>query len=454
MKVSKRLRRWTFVAPATAVLLVAVGTGGWALTRTSSKSSGVSYRTTTVSTGTIRQTVAATGTIEPSDTEDLNFAAAGQVTGVYVSVGQKVAKGQRLATINSATLASALASAQATLASAQARLSTDETSSASSAQLNADQANVALANAQVANAQTALAGATLTAPIAGTVSVVNLTAEQQLGAGSGGSSGGSGGTGESGSGGSGGSGSGNGSGGQGNGSGGQGGAGGAGSGTSSTSSGSSASSAPQIEVISTGSYLVNASVDASDVGLIAKNDQAVITPNGASTNVFGLVSSVGIVATTTSGVSSFPVVITLTGSPSGLYPGTTATVAIVYRQLSNVLVVPTLAISRSGGTTTVLVPSGGTPIQRTVVTGLSSGGQTQIVSGLQDGDQIMVAVPVGNSGNSGSTGTGRSGGGGGFGGRGGGGFGGGGLGGGGFGGGGFGGGTGGAGRGTGTGPGA
>jgi hypothetical protein len=56
-----------------------------------------------------------------------------------------------------------------------------------------------------------------------------------------------------------------------------------------------------------------------------------------------------------------------------------------------VLVVPTLALHRnaSGGTYVEQVKNGKT-VQTTVQTGIASGGQTQIVSGLSAGDQIVV----------------------------------------------------------------
>ena len=137
---------------------------------------------------------------------------------------------------------------------------------------------------------------------------------------------------------------------------------------------SAGTSAAAIHLVSTGSYEVQASVDASEVGQIKAGDQVLITVGNATQNVFGTVSSVGIVATTTSGVASFPVVVAVTGSPAGVYPGATASLQIVYKQLSNVLLVPTLAINRANGATTVLVPNGGKQVRRTITTGLSSGG--------------------------------------------------------------------------------
>ncbi len=87
-------------------------------------------------------------------------------------------------------------------------------------------------------------------------------------------------------------------------------------------------------------------------------DQATITVSGSTSNVFGTVASIGLLATTTSGVSSFPVVIDVTGSPSGLFGGTSATVSIITEELQNVLVVPTTAIHYSGDGTTVTLDSG------------------------------------------------------------------------------------------------
>jgi len=436
-------RRGTVAITVVALLVVAGATTTWAMKRSSATtaSTAATTRLVTVGIGTVQQSVAASGTIEPATTANLSFGAAGQVTAVDAAQGQKVTAGERLATISSASLASQVASATATVASDQARLSTDQTAAASAAQIAADQAGVTVAQAQLADAQAALAGATLTSPIAGTVTAVNLTVGQQLSAsGSSSSSSSSSGssTGTSSGAGSGQSGSGSGS-------------GSSSSGTSGTSS--STSSTGQIQVISTGSYIVNASVGASDVANIAKGDQVTFTPTGSSTLAFGLVTSVGIVASSSSGSAAFPVVISVTGNPAGLYAGSTANVSIIYKQLSNVLVVPTLAVTRNNGSSYVTLDKNGVKSQRQITVGLSSGGSTQVVSGLTSGDSVVETVPTARTGGTGSTGgTGRTGGfgggGGGFGG-GGGGFGGGGGGfgggGGGFGGGGGGGGTGGAG---------
>jgi hypothetical protein len=172
-------------------------------------------------------------------------------------------------------------------------------------------------------------------------------------------------------------------------------------------------------VISTGSYVVDASVGASDLASIANGDQVTITTTGSNTPVFGLVSSIGIVASSSSGSTGFPVVISVTGSPSGLYAGSSANVSIIYRQLSNVLVVPTLAVTRTNGNAYVTLDKNGVKSQHQITVGLSSGGSTQVLSGLTSGDTVVETVPTARSGGSGGSG-GTGGFGGGFGGFGGG----------------------------------
>ncbi len=414
-------RKWTIIG-ALVVLLAAAGVGTWLGVSGSSASPLITTTTTvqTVATGTITNTASSTGTIEPANQANLDFAVSGRVTAVDVSVGQTVTAGQALATIDAASLSASLAQAQAQLANDQAELASDQADGASSAQIASDEATIASSESQVTSAQSSLSDATLTSTITGTVASVNLTVGQQVS----GSSSSSGSTGASAS-----SGSSGASGASGSGS------GGTGASSASTSSSSSSSSSAQVAVVSTGSYIVNASVDSSDVSQVKVGDQATITVSGSTTPIYGTVGSVGLLATTTSGVSSFPVVIDVTGSPSGVYGGSSVTVSIITEELQDVVVVPTTAITYAGNNTEVTVDSAGKRVTRAVQIGAASNGETQVTSGLSVGDKIYVTTVSFH----GATGTGtRTGrglfGGSGFGGGTGGGFGGAGAGGGGFGG--------------------
>ncbi|HET6500133.1 MAG TPA: HlyD family efflux transporter periplasmic adaptor subunit [Amycolatopsis sp.] len=393
-------RRLVIVSVA-VVIVAAAGVTTWAATRPTS--SAPTTRLIPASLTTLRQTVSSSGTIEPAQRSDLNFGVAGQVTAVDAVVGQQVTAGQALATVQSASLSATLAQANSTLASAQSKLSSDSSAGASSAQLNADQASITAAQNQVTNAQNSLNEATMTAPITGTVAAVNLTVGQQVSAGGSGSSGSSASSaGSSSAGGSGSSGGGQGQ-----------------SGSSSASSTSSSSSA-QVTVISTNSFIVNASVDDTEIGQIKNGEQATITPDGSTSTIYGTVTSVGVMASGSSSVPSYPITIGVTGTPSGLIAGAGATVSIIVKQLTDVLAVPSTAVHYNGGQAAVTEMNGIQQVSHPVTVGMTSNGMTQILSGVSEGDQVVVAVPAGATaggrGGTGGAGGGRGGAGGGFGG--------------------------------------
>ncbi len=184
--------RWSTVG--VAVILVGAGVGTYLAVSDGGSTPAAAATTTTttqtVATGTIKQSVSATGTLAPAVDDTLTFSSSGVVTSVLVTQGQTVAAGQPLATINSASLAATVAQDNATVATDQARVDSDESDSATAAQLAADQAALTAAQNQLASAQAALAGATMTSPISGVVATVGLTVGQTVsGSGSGGSGG-------------------------------------------------------------------------------------------------------------------------------------------------------------------------------------------------------------------------------------------------------------------------
>lgn len=371
------------------ILAAGTGVGLWLGLRSPVSAATTLTQIVTAQLGTIQQTASATGTIEPATQSDVNFDVSGKVTAVDVSVGQTVTQGQTLATIDNTSLTTSLAGATETLDAAEAKLSSDQSSNAPAAQITSDQAAVTAAQNQVDSAKQLVDEATLTAPIAGTVASLSLTVGQEV----------------------------------------SGGSGGGGNGGSAASSGSSA----EVVIINTSAWLVNATVNDSTIGEIAQGDQAQIAPQGSATTVYGTVATIGLIASQSSGVASFPVTINVTGDPSGLYSGTSANVIIIVKQLTNVLAVPVAALHFSGGTTSVEVVRNGKDEVQPVTVGASSGGEVQITSGLEAGEQVVETIVRSSTPRSTVGGTGRTG----FGGAG---FGGGGFGGGGFGGGGLGGG--------------
>ena len=146
----------------TALVLVAAALGS-TIVYTQAAKVTTTYRTATVTYGTITQTIGMTGNLAPVSEADLNFTSAGTVQSVFVQVGQAVGIGAPLGTLDSALLSAQLQQAQATLASAQAKLSQDSAgptgqgltsaqNSLSSAQVSVNNALTSLADTQAINA--------------------------------------------------------------------------------------------------------------------------------------------------------------------------------------------------------------------------------------------------------------------------------------------------------------
>ncbi|MEO6957894.1 MAG: biotin/lipoyl-binding protein [Antricoccus sp.] len=369
-KLSKR--QLTAVGAVAAVVILG---GGWLIFRPGSSATAATATTTTAAAtlGTMTQAVAATGTIEPAVQSNLSFTSAGVVTALTATVGQQVSAGQSLAAIDPTNLQAQVTAAQQTLTAANLSLAaatTNVAQASAQAQITADQT-------KVQNAQTALAGATLSSPIDGTVATVNLSMGQSVGTSSTSSTGGNG-TGNGSTNGGGGSGS-----------------GGTGNGANAASTTTSA----QIVVISTKSWIVNATVGAAELPSVQTGLQAQITPIGATTKIFGTVQTVGIVASAASGSTpSFPVTIAVTGTPTGLYAGSSATVSVVIKQLQNVLTVPTSAVHTSGSKTVVHETQSGKTVLVPVTVGAVFGAQTQIIAGLKAGDKVQVPAVASRGG--------------------------------------------------------
>jgi len=382
------------VIGAAIILLAGLATGLTLAFTGGSPATGlvVSSETVKVTTGTIKQTVATSGTLEPATEASLDFGVSGTVTGVDVHAGEVVTAGQVLATVGTTALSSDVDAAQANVASAQARLSSDEAAGGSTTEIDSDEASVTSAESSLTTAQTDLADASLTSTISGTVASVDLTVGQAVtGTGTGGGGGGEGGS------------------------------------DAAAADSDSTSSTGQVVVIGTNSYIVNTTVDDTDIGQVAEGDQATVTPTGATTVDYGTVASIGLIATETSDVATFPVVIDVTGDPTGLYAGSTADVSIIVKQLNDVVEVPTAAITYNptSGQATVSEVKNGKDVSVDVTVGQAADGETQITSGVSSGDSIVERVfkftgGAGRTGGAGITGGFTRTGGGGFGGGGGG----------------------------------
>lgn len=472
---------------ATIAVVVLVVAGAVGLMFARGKAASPQYRTAAATLGTIRQTLSLTGNLTPVAQSNVNFAVAGTITAIDVTVGQTVTAGQVLATLDSTSLQTALTLAQANLsaalakqaadgssaagstaaqqlASAQTSLANDQTayndtvavdnqtirndqraiaaaqasvaaddqsvaqakhkystdactSSSTSATCQSDQQNLsaaeqqlskdqqslaaaqaalstdevrgqqandqaaarvaadrtALSNAEsasgsanssasqaasaaqdmaavtqaqlaVTTAQNAVNNATLVAPAAGQVAQINTAVGSTV----------------------------------------------SGSATSQNSSASAA--ATQFIILTPGSFQVTGTVSDSVISEVAIGQRAAVTPAGSPSGLAGTVTSVGVIATVSSGVATFPVTVQITGTHPALRDGMSASVTVVINEVVGVLTVPTSAVHTNGTTSTVEVLKNGAPTPVVVTVGAADASRTEITSGLAAGDTVVIAT--------------------------------------------------------------
>ncbi len=183
------------------------------------------------------------------------------------------------------------------------------------------------------------------------------------------------------------------------------------------------SSTDVIVIIGTQSFEVAGTLSSSQVPSVKVGDSAGVQVDGVDGTIDGTLSQVGPVQSGTSGYT-YPVVVALPSSATGLFTGSTANVVIATGAVANVVAVPTSAVQSLGSRSYVEVLSSGVSTRKLIKVGMVGDTYTQVLSGLTPGQNVVLAdyaLPVPSSNTSTF---------GGFGGFGGGGFGGGGFGGG------------------------
>lgn len=456
-----RRRRGPILLNAALAVALVTGAGfGYAAVNDDGKSSGTPrVRTAAVARGTVLASVSASGTlVSPSDT-GVSFGASGKVTVVNVKVGDQVKAGQVLAQMDTAQADEDLAAAQSGVDVAQTNLDKAEKGTAvqssggqgsgggSGGGSNSQQADVrpaaagadrtatepaagssatprpetsgsgkqtpaptvtvtitktvaasptpspsttvdaaqvaqaqnALVQAQnkLAQAQRALDATVLKAPNDGVVASVAGKVGDTVGT-SGGS--GSGSTG-----------------------------GGSGSGGSGNSGSSSSSGTPSGFVVLTnpGGMQAAASFSEADAGKIKAGQAAVVTLNVDSTikrnakvvSINPLPDSGG-----SSGSVKYSARVALDGDLSTLRTGQTASIQVVIQEADNALYVPSGAVTGTGTTGTVQVDVAGSTERRQVELGVKGDQTTQILTGLKEGDLVVIGIQGTTGTGTGSTG--------------------------------------------------
>jgi macrolide-specific efflux system membrane fusion protein len=381
--VKRLLRRRFLVVNGTlgVLLITGISVGYLSLTGGDDSAGASATRTTRVMRGTVVSSVSASGSVNSSKSRSLDFATSGTVTEIKVQAGDKVKKGQSLAEVDQASAEGNVQSAKANLTAAEG--ADTSTASGYSSYVSAKNAyNQAVRE---------LDGTKLTAPFSGTVVAVNGTV--------GGSSSGSTSSASSSS-----SSSGSSSGSQGSSSGG--GSGGSSSGTSGGSSSSSGTSTSGFIVLADPTKLeVTGEFTESDA-IKLKNGQSADISFDALSGVTGTgkVTEIDMSPTTNNNVVQYGATVSLTDVPGSLRIGQTATVRVTTQTAQNVLYVPTAAVKTAGGQSTVTVLQNGKQVIKPVQIGVKGDQGTEIKSGLNEGDEVVIVTATGTGGTNGTQG--------------------------------------------------
>ena len=239
--------------------------------------------------------------------------------------------------------------AQGQLISARSALSTTKASSAVDAQparsgsVTSAEAQIASAEVQVAQAQTTLDQTTLRAPIGGTIVSIAGTM--------------------------------------------------GGSSTAGAASSSSTSTTSGFIVLSDLSELqVSTYVAEADAGNVKLAQLATITFPALGETAAGTVTSIDLASTVNNNVVEYGVTVTLHDPSTDLRLGQTASVSITVGSKSDVLSVPSSAITKIGNLSTVIVRKDGKDTTTQVGTGLVGDNGTEITSGLSEGDVVVLST--------------------------------------------------------------
>lgn len=169
------------------------------------------------------------------------------------------------------------------------------------------------------------------------------------------------------------------------------------SGSSGTTS-SASSSSGLVQIVDVAHLQVTAEVAEADIVKVRTGQPATAVFAASNKTVQGRVSAIDTTSTVTNNVVEYGVTITLDASASSLRVGQTATVTITTGTRKDALSVPTSALTKTGDRYTVLRRANGADSTVEVQTGLVGTTDTEVTSGLAEGDQVVITLSTATAG--------------------------------------------------------
>jgi len=141
--------------------------------------------------------------------------------------------------------------------------------------------------------------------------------------------------------------------------------------------------------------IVKANVDETDLSQIKLNQNVNLVLDAfPNDTIDSKVEHIGYDAKTVNNVTTYEVDVLANKNPDYMKSGMTANVTFLIDQKENTLIVPAAAVHKREKKSYVLVPSPKNPddsVEQEVEVGLTDGKRVEIKSGLQEGDEILIA---------------------------------------------------------------
>ena len=145
-----------------------------------------------------------------------------------------------------------------------------------------------------------------------------------------------------------------------------------------------------IQVTDLSDLIVTASFAETDASRLKVGQHATVTFDALDTTVRATVASMDLTSSTTNNVVRYGVTLELAKRPAKVRPGQTASVQVVTDRAERALYVPSATVQSVGGQDVVTVLRNGQQSSVVVTVGIEGDQTTEILSGLSEGDQVVI----------------------------------------------------------------
>ncbi len=157
---------------------------------------------------------------------------------------------------------------------------------------------------------------------------------------------------------------------------------------------SSTSTTGFIVLANTGSMALHGTIGESDVVKLKLGQVATVTVDAIGTaKMTGKVTSLDPVATIAAGVPVYGVDVTIDLPNQSVRPGMSGTANVIIASSPNALTVPNLAVKTASGRRYLTIMKDGQQVDTDVTFGLSNDTVTEVLTGVQEGDVVVLPQP-------------------------------------------------------------